>query len=244
MNAVDLRTALAARVSPSGMRWLQEASEILRGNPGRIDRLFPAAGRQLGRIPLAATVAAGDLHAWTVDDAGRVVLLLALGDAAGEFLEPLYRHGDSAERRAVLRGLAVLPVPTHIGEPIAADALRTNDPRLVAAALVPYAAEHFPTDAVHQAVLKCLFLGVPIGLLPEIRRRATPELTRMLDDYVLERVAAGRDVPADVWPLIAVAGGTALPRRLATELVSATPDRVAAARRAHAALRTATAPQP
>ena len=43
-----------------------------------------------------------------------------------------------------------------------ADALRTNDTRLVAAALGPYATRHFDTESWRQGVLKCLFVGVPL----------------------------------------------------------------------------------
>lgn len=243
MNVTELRDATAARVSSRGVRWLDDGLEAVRGDPARIERLFPAVGRELGRGALDPGASPADPHAWGVDDAGRVLLLLQLGAAHEDLLEALYRHGDTAERRAVLRALPLLPIGSELAARVAGDALRTNDPRLVAAALVPYAADHFDTSTVHQAVLKCIFLGVPVGHVPEVRRRATPELTRMLDDFVLERVAAGRDVPADLWPLIVVAGGTALPRRLDPELACATPDRAAAAYRANAALRTATPPR-
>ena len=79
------------------------------------------------------------------------------------------------------------------------DAIRTNDTRLIAAALGPYATEHLPDAAYDQAVLKCVFVGVPITRLDGIPERVTPDGARMLAAFVHERVAAGRDVPAEVW---------------------------------------------
>jgi hypothetical protein len=44
---------------------------------------------------------------------------------------------------------------------------------------------------------------VPLDGLRGLGQRVTPALARMLASYALERVVAGRAVPADVWPLIA-----------------------------------------
>jgi hypothetical protein len=82
------------------------------------------------------------------------------------------------------------------------DAIRTTDPRLLAAALGPYALARLSDEAFNQAVLKCVFVGVPLSELDGVADRATPELSRMLAAYARERVAAGRDVPSDVWPLV------------------------------------------
>ena len=80
--------------------------------------------------------------------------------------------------------------------------MRTNDTRLVAAALGPYATEVLDDAAYDQAVLKCVFIGVPITPLDGLPTRATPETARMLAAFVHERVAAGRDIPAEVWTVI------------------------------------------
>ena len=116
-------------------------------------------------------------------------------------LADLYRFGDAAERRGLLRALPYLPVGDGAME-IVDDAIRTNDTRLVAAALGPYATEHLDDAAYDQAVLKCVFIGVPIAPLDGLPRRATAETARMLAAFVHERVAAGRDIPAEVWDVI------------------------------------------
>ena len=77
---------------------------------------------------------------------------------------PLYRHGDGEERRGVLRALALPGRSTARSAcGLVEDALRTNDVRLIAAACGPYASAELDDDAIAQATLKCVFVGVPLG---------------------------------------------------------------------------------
>jgi hypothetical protein len=108
---------------------------------------------------------------------------------------------EEAERRGVLRALPYLNIGDR-GLGLVDDAIRTNDTRLIAAALGPYATRYLPDAAYDQAVLKCVFVGVPISGLDGIPERVTPDGARMLGAFVHERVAAGRDVPAEVWIVI------------------------------------------
>jgi hypothetical protein len=152
------------------------------------------------------------LPGWTADQAVRVRLLLASplrGAALTSMADALYRHGDPAERVAVLRGLWPLAVRRGLGAdglPIVRDALRSNDTRLIRAALGPYAAAHLPDGDYRQAVLKCVFVGIPLAAVAGLERRADGELARMLADYARERRAAGREVPADVWAVVGPPG--------------------------------------
>ncbi|MFB8106405.1 MULTISPECIES: EboA domain-containing protein [unclassified Streptomyces] len=111
----------------------------------------------------------------------------------------LYEQGTAAERRAVLLTLDRLDLGAT-ALPLVEDALRTNDTRLVAAAVGPYAAAHLDPHAWRHAVLKCLFTGVPLDAVARLgeRARGDDELARMLSDFAAERTAAGRDVPADL----------------------------------------------
>nr|WP_152791893.1 EboA domain-containing protein [Streptomyces phyllanthi] len=137
-------------------------------------------------------------------DAVRVLILRA-ARADADTLTRVYRQGTGAERRAVLYALPHL-VPGPEAVPIVEDALRTNDTRLVAAALGPYAARHLGPHNWRHAVLKCLFTGVPIDEVADLprRARADAELARMLGDYADERTAAGRPVPEDLYRVLAL----------------------------------------
>ncbi|MFF7994298.1 EboA domain-containing protein [Kitasatospora xanthocidica] len=134
--------------------------------------------------------------------------MLALPTAGAELartLDELYRNGDTAERLAVLRTLPLLDQTGRIGPdalPLTADALRTNDVRLVTAAMGPYAARHLDQSAWRQGVLKCVFTGIPLDTVAGLARRTDPELLRMFRAFAAERTAAGRPVPHDLRTLL------------------------------------------
>lgn len=212
----EIKRALWCHLTPAGARWLEAALEQVAVTPGVIRMLFPAAGRECGRaeIPVndEAAVGAGGggrsggpgrpgIGGWTIDDAARVLLLTSLPLAGAELAQEvcdLYWYGDAAEKRGVLRGLAHLDVG-DAALPVVRDALRTNDTRLIAAALGPYSAVHLDDAAYRQAVLKCVFTGVPLAVVAGLAERRDAELARMFTAFARERVAAGRPVPADVW---------------------------------------------
>jgi hypothetical protein len=202
LDHYPLEQTLTARVDAPARRWLEQAREEVARDPGALATIFPAVARTVGRAPLDPAARAGDVHAWTVDAAARTLLLVSLGPAVGGELALLYRHGDAAERCAILRALAFLAVDDSVGVPLVDDALRTNDLYLIAAALGPYALARLDDAALVQAVLKCVFVGVPLAGLAGLDERATPELAGALARYAQERVAAGRDVPGEIWPLI------------------------------------------
>lgn len=183
---MSIDTVLAERLTAEGRRWLDAATDRVRSDAAAIRVLFPAVGRNVGR--------------GAVEDAARVALLTALpsrGQALVDEVAALYRFGDAAEKRGVLRALHLLDVGDG-ALPVVRDALRTNDTRLVAAALGPYGAARLDAAGYRQGVLKCVFVGVPLAEIDGLEERADAELARMLADFATERLAAGRDVPGDV----------------------------------------------
>jgi hypothetical protein len=201
LDAGPLRARLAEVASAEGLEWLAEAEAKVAADPKAVAGIFPAVGRKVGRGPLHEGENVEDVHAWRVDDAARTLILVALGDNALAELPDLYRFGDAAERRGLLRALAYLPIGDE-ALTIADDAVRSNDTFLIAAALGPYATRWFTDSQYDHAVLKCVFVGVPITPLHGLPARVTPNGARMLASLVLERVAAGRAVPAEVWRVI------------------------------------------
>ncbi|BCJ49027.1 hypothetical protein Asp14428_05020 [Actinoplanes sp. NBRC 14428] len=189
MNLDDLRAVVAA---VPGRDWLAGAEARVRADPDAVAPLFARAGRELGRRPLP------DRPGWTAGQAGRVLLLAALADPART--AELYWHGDAAERLAVLHALPLLDIG-DAGVPLAEDALRTNDARLVAAALGPYASRLDPATW-RQGVVKCVFMGIPLSVVDRLEDRADAALTGMLAALARERAAAGRRMPADALALL------------------------------------------
>jgi hypothetical protein len=191
----ELHQALAAAVPD--LSWLDEALRRVAADPGAIGPLFPAAGRHCGRdTPLP-------VDGWTAQEAARALMLAALplrGEELAKEVDALYRYGDAAEKRAVLKALPLLPLGDSATE-LLRDAIRTNDTRLVAAALGPYAA-HLDDATWRQGVLKCVFMGIPLAVVHGLAERADAELAAMLAGLAAERRAAGRDMPADALALL------------------------------------------
>jgi hypothetical protein len=189
MTLDDLRAALTA---VPGRPWLDDALARVRADPEAAGPLFARAERKLGREPLPG---GGD---WTAGRAGRVLLLAELADPGR--IVTLYQQGDAAERLAVLAALPLLDLG-DAGVPLLHDALRTNDTRLVAAALGPHA-RHLDAAAWRQGVVKCVFMGIPLSVVDRLDDRADQELAAMLTALAQERAAAGRRMPADALGLL------------------------------------------
>lgn len=190
MSLAELRAELTAHLPPPAADWLAGAL----GAAGW-EEAFTVAARRVGRAPLprAGLPAA---------DAARVLLLHAAGADTATVVR-LYHAGDAAERRAVLHALPHLDVGPEAGA-LVADALRTNDTRLIAAAVGECATRHLDQHQWRHAVLKCVFTGVPVSAVARLADRADAELARMLTDFAAERAAAGRPVPEDVDRVLAL----------------------------------------
>ena len=188
-------SVIAAALDEPAQAQLEALTAEVADDPSRLGRVFPAAARRTGRGPLPG--ADGVL----LEDAVRVSLV----QVAARSLDPepllaelreVYRYGDNDEKRAVLHALAGAPDGID-GSDVLLDALRTNDTRLVAAAMGPHS-DRLDDDAWRQGVLKCLFTGVPVAAVTGLASRADRELAEMVQRYRREREAAGRDVPPDV----------------------------------------------
>ncbi|WP_371101456.1 EboA domain-containing protein, partial [Streptomyces sp. PU_AKi4] len=192
----ELRRRLADRLGGAARAWLDQALDEAAAHPGTHGPIsvwelrLAEAGRRCGPA-----------HA----DAARVLILHA-AHADTDALTRVYFQGTADERRAVLHALPHLVPDGPDALPLVEDALRTNDTRLVAAALGPYAARHLDAHAWRHAVLKCLFTGVGLDHVADLARRARGdgELARMLGDYAAERTAAGRAVPGDLHRALAL----------------------------------------
>ncbi|WP_207207103.1 EboA domain-containing protein, partial [Agromyces binzhouensis] len=80
-----------------------------------------------------------------------------------------------------------------------------NDPRLVAAAMGPFAGRHLGDHDWRHGVVKLVFMGVPLAVVARLDERADDELARMAEDLAEERAAAGRPIPDDLRALLPAA---------------------------------------
>ncbi|MEY9965210.1 L-ribulose-5-phosphate 3-epimerase [Streptacidiphilus sp. MAP12-16] len=197
-QAAVLEAAVLEALDSRGTAWLRRARTTLADDPSAILDLFPAAARETGRGPLRPS---DDADGRLIQDAVRALLLRSLTTGRARTATWLYQHGDAAERRAVLLALPLLDAGGTL-LPLVHDALRTNDRRLVAAALGRYGAHWLDQDSYRHAVLKCLFLDIPLSSVHGLSQRQDAELGRMVASYAEERTAASRPVPVDAQRLL------------------------------------------
>ena len=223
----SLRAALPADAAQALGAMLTQIAET----PDSIGRLFPAAARRTARGDIGIRDASG--HPVLAEDAVRVALFeAAIGALPAERcvseVAALYRFGDNDEKRAVLLGMA--EVDSAAATDVLEDALRTNDTRLIGAAMGAPAA-HLDDDTWRQGVLKCLFVGVSLSAVADLDARADQQLADMIARYAHERIAAGRAVPVEVWQVLDRFPSSIALADIDAELSSAHPDRREAAQR-------------
>lgn len=221
MNTVQklLYYFLEKSVSQEALAWLeQKRMQIANGAPERLFfTAFSAVPRYLGKNYLQLTsqdlAAAEDLVPgwfpgdWTVDQAGRTILVLALPhDRTEDYLRSLDKVFSTADMReliALYQSLPLLPHP-ELHRQRAAEGIRSNMSNVFHAIALrnPYPAAYLDNMAWNQMVLKALFIESPIHLIYGLDQRANPELAKMLVNYAHERWAAKRPVSPELWRLV------------------------------------------
>jgi hypothetical protein len=205
-------------VSETAIAWLeQKQTQIANGAAERVFfTAFSAVPRYLGKQSLQLT--SPDLEAaqeivpgwyptnWSVDQAGRALLLLALpqndaeGDEATSTLDKVFSSADMGELVALYQSLPLLPHP-ELHRQRAAEGIRSNMSNVFQSIALhnPYPANYLDNAAWNQMVLKAVFVGSPLHLIWGLDRRANPELAKMLSNYAHERWAAKRSVTPELW---------------------------------------------
>jgi hypothetical protein len=217
-RAEELVRRIRTATTAEGHTWLGDKLAALSGSAGmsELSSAFAQTARRVGREPLELPVDVTlqgpldpvPLSGLTADVAGRVALLMALGEGRPELLadavDGLYRDGDTREKLAVVRALALLPEQSRFVE-IALDAGRTNDTALFRAVACdnPFAARHYPELEFNKLVMKAAFVRAPVDRIVGLERRANPELARMGMEYIDEQESAGRGFVAEIWLAIA-----------------------------------------
>jgi hypothetical protein len=210
-----LRRRVVAQISEGAAAWLDAAMLAARGPEPGLLRAYTEASRRLGEAPLSVqrgpdaalpeALVSFPLEHWTIEDAGRLLLLLERHAAGTErhryaaAAAACYEQGDMREQRSWLRGVGLLP-DNQLFLPLAIDACRTSVVTLFEAIACenPYPASCFPDPNFNQVVLKAFFNGIAVERIVGLKSRLNPELARMASDYADERRAAGRPVPPDI----------------------------------------------
>jgi hypothetical protein len=235
---------VCAQSSPEGAAWLTDAVAAAReGDVDALRRAYPQASRRMGTGPFDPGEAAAAMEVdgfgvpLAMDEAARLALLLAVAEGLGgepfeSLVRGVYGDGDTRERMAVLRALALLPEPERF-VPIGLDAGRTNDAGLFRAIACdnPFPARCYGDAELNRLVMKAVFMEVPLEGIVGLARRANPELARMAMERIDEQLSAGRSYPAAIWLAIAPCSPPGAVARMLGELEHSVPERRAWAAR-------------
>ncbi len=210
-----LRSWLAARLDTERLEWLDgQIEKIGSGAPSALAMAIGLAPRKLGKDDLspteeeqraAASLRPGlDASGWSVDQAARILFLLASFDgdeaAFAARLDELMTRGEIGEQIALLRGLPLYPGEAALTARAAEGVRSAVQPVFEAVAHAnPYPQEQFSEDQWNQMVLKALFIGSKLAPIQGLDARRNADLAKMLVDYAHERWAAGRPVSPELW---------------------------------------------
>jgi hypothetical protein len=206
---------LHRQLSAPTRQWIDSQCALLAGTPRdrELNLAISLVSRKLGKEDLRLD--AGDLEdardarsdwdprGWSIDQAGRILLLLSARISAEKFaqwLDQLCQTADVGELVAFYRGLPLYPdPPSHRLR--AAEGVRSNMKAVFEAVAHrnPYPREELPEGAWNQMVLKALFVGSALHPIQGLDERSNPTLMRMLCDYAHERWAATRPVSPELW---------------------------------------------
>lgn len=230
---------LASRADRDVLDWFR--AKVAGAEKGGADAsfflAFSTASRKFGRASLALSGVEQGLSgqarpgwrpgAWTIDQAARTRLLLALPSEDRilyrSALDRLFEDAEHGELVALYQALPLLPHPSdHRAR--AAEGIRSNMKTVFEAVALrnPYPAEMLDDAAWNQLVLKCLFVGSTLLFVEGLDSRANPTLAQMLSDYAHERWAAGRAVSPELWRSVGPVAGEALRADLERVLATGT----------------------
>ena len=210
-----LQDWLFRRLDDTARNWLTSQIALAASAPDNrvLYTAFALMGRKLGKGGLDLTaeeeaVATRCIEgwmpgAWSLADAGRILLLSGLPDTAPDFAPrfvALCQTAEVAEAVSLYRGLPLYPAAESL-EPQVGEGLRSNM-RSVFEAIAhnnPYPRRIFSEHRWNHMVLKAIFVGSRLAPIQGLDERANAELARIMLDFVHERRAAGREVPFEIW---------------------------------------------
>ena len=205
-------------VSKEAYTWLQNTltklqdSEVLES---LLNRSFTSARRKLGDINIRPSIPyivtpCGDMPIshWLAGDLGRIMLMSAAlywhPEKTKQFFAEFFKLSDEREKQAIILSLSLVDAKGDY-KPYVVDSCRTNNLMLFSSIALhnPYAGHFFNEQEFNQLVIKSLFLDLNIAHIIFLKQRSNAELSRICEDYVVERIHANREIPATIWLALA-----------------------------------------
>ena len=141
---------------------------------------------------------------WSKQDLARTLLMVALDTSVNkQVLFDFFQIAEMKELIALYKGLYFLENASEFKAQYA-EGIRTNMGNVFDAIASgnPYAKAYLDEEAWNQLILKSFFMDRKIYNIQDIDKGKNEHLAFMLQDYVKERWAAGRQVSLEIWRMI------------------------------------------
>ena len=168
-------------ISPDIVLWTNDELEIL-------EQVYPGFGRS----------------SWTKQDLARTALMMSLHSGINEpILLSFFEIAEMKEQIALYKGLYFLENASVFSKQVA-EGIRTNMSNVFDAIASgnPFAQSYLSEEAWNQMILKSFLMDRTLYQVQYVDRGKNEKLANMLQDYVKERWAAGRQVSLDIWRMI------------------------------------------
>lgn len=143
---------------------------------------------------------------WTLDKLSRVWLLMQLpSDNRETYVKKINSLFSAAEMNEQIALYSALPLYFYPEEWIGRceEGIRSNIGTVLEAIMYhnPYPAQFLSQQAWNQLVLKAFFTEKDVNLIVGLNERVNDALIATLEDYIQERLAAGRTVAPEIYQL-------------------------------------------
>ncbi len=141
---------------------------------------------------------------WSKQDLVRACLMIALDPSINKpLLLSFFEIAEMKEQVALYKGLYLLENASSFRNQVA-EGIRTNMVNVFDAIASgnPYPKTYLDEDAWNQLILKSFFMDRKLYLIQYVDQGKNENLANMLQDYVKERWAAGRQVSLEIWRMI------------------------------------------
>ena len=209
-------TLAIQKLSDKEQNWLAQKKIILAAQEGekKFPILFSLVSRFVAKENMVWTVnelqALEDIYpgfshdSWTRQDVVRVIFMMDLDTKTNAtYITQIFETAEVYELIALFKGLYLLENAAefrmHYEEGIRTNMVNVFD---AISAGNPFAKKYLPEASWNQLILKTLFIDRKLYKVHGVDAGKNENLANMLQDFVMERWAAGRTVSLEMWRML------------------------------------------
>lgn len=209
-NIANIQDLLKKELPETQFQWLQSVVSDFKNDNDEKNLFFnfSLCSRQLkgivGKYKVFDFCPAMNLIEWSRN----YILLSYINQISSPFFE-IYKKlkvtADLHETLALYKGICLYPYSEDLKKS-AEEGLRSNMKEVFESVALDndFPAKHFEEESWNQMILKALFVEAPIYRIKNFESRKNEELSRMVTDYALERIAASRSIHPELWRCVKI----------------------------------------